>query len=65
MFRIPAGYNRNKGRVEQNNENENSHQYEALNSEINILVRIIDFKLDFRDPQKENLQLLEKVSYKY
>ena len=62
MFRIPAGVNRNKGRVEQNNEN--SHQYEALNSEINILVRIIDFKLDFRDPQKENLQLLEKVSYK-
>ena len=62
MFRIPAGLNRNKGRVEQNKEN--SHQYEALNSEINILVRIIDFKLDFRDPQKENLQLLEKVSYK-
>ena len=63
MFRMPAGVNRNKGRVEQ--KNENSLQYEALNSEINILVRIIDFKLDFRDPQKENLQLLEKVSYKY
>jgi hypothetical protein len=62
MFRIPAGVNRNRGRVEQ--KNENSLQYEALNSEINILVRIIDFKLDFRDPQKENLQLLEKVSYK-
>ena len=62
MFRIPAGVNRNKDRVEQ--KNENSLQYEALNSEINILVRIIDFKLDFRDPQKENLQLLEKVSYK-
>lgn len=60
---MPAGVNRNKGRVEQ--KNENSLQYEALNSEINILVRIIDFKLDFRDPQKENLQLLEKVSYKY
>jgi len=62
MFRIPAGVNRNKGRIEQ--KNENSLQYEALNSEINILVRLIDFKLDFRDPQKENLQLLEKVSYK-
>ena len=62
MFRIPAGINRNKDRVEQ--KNENSLQYEALNSEINILVRLIDFKLDFRDPQKENLQLLEKVSYK-
>jgi len=63
MFRIPAGVNRNKDRVEQ--KNENSLQYEALNSEINILVRIIDFKLDFRNPQKENLQLLEKVSYNY
>lgn len=62
MFRIPAGVNRNKGRIEQ--KNENSLQYEALNSEINILVRLIDFKLDFRDPQKENLQLLGKVSYK-
>ena len=62
MFRIPAGVNRNKVRMEQ--KNDNSLQYEALNSEINILVRIIDFKLDFRDPQKENLQLLEKVSYK-
>jgi len=62
MFRIPAGVNRNKGRIEQ--KIENSLQYEALNSEINILVRLIDFKLDFRDPQKENLQLLEKVSYK-
>ena len=62
MFRIPAGVNRNKDRVEQ--KNENSLQYEALNSEINILVRLIDFKLDFRDPKKENLQLLEKVSYK-
>lgn len=62
MFRIPAGVNRNRGRVEQ--KNENSLQYEALNSEINILVRIIEFKLDFRDQQKENLKLLEKVSYK-
>ena len=62
MFRIPAGVNRNKVRMEQ--KNDNSLQYEALNSEINILVRLIDFKLDFRDPQKENLQLLEKVSYK-
>jgi hypothetical protein len=62
MFRIPAGVNRNKVRMEQ--KNENSLQYEALNSEINILVRLIDFKLDFRDPKKENLQLLEKVSYK-
>jgi hypothetical protein len=62
MFRIPAGVNRNKVRMEQ--KNDNSLQYEALNSEINILVRLIDFKLDFRDPKKENLQLLEKVSYK-
>ena len=62
MFRIPAGVNRNKVRMEQ--KNDNSLQYEALNSEINILVRLIDFKLDFRDPNKENLQLLEKVSYK-
>ena len=62
MFRIPYGVNRNKVRMEQ--KNDNSLQYEALNSEINILVRLIDFKLDFRDPKKENLQLLEKVSYK-
>ncbi len=44
---------------------ENSLKYDALNSEINLLVRTINLNFDFKDFRKNKLQSLEKVKYFY
>ena len=42
---------------------ENALKYDALNSEINLLVRTINLNFDFKDFRKNKLQSLEKVKY--
>jgi len=44
---------------------ENSLKYDALNSEINLLVRTINLNFEFKDFRKNKLQSLEKVKYFY
>ena len=61
MFRKSA-LSKLKNKEKSRESDENILKYDALNSEINILVRMINFKLDFNNIEKENFELLEKVS---
>ena len=61
MFRKSA-LSKLKKKEKSRESDENILKYDALNSEINILVRMINFKLDFNNIEKENFELLEKVS---
>ena len=61
MFRKSA-LSKLKKKEKSRESDENILKYDALNSEINILVRMINFKLDFNNIEKDNFELLEKVS---
>ena len=61
MFRKSA-LSKLKKKEKSRESDENILKYDALNSEINILVRMINFKLNFNNIEKENFELLEKVS---
>jgi hypothetical protein len=56
----------NKKKKEKTNKNkdENSIKYEALNSEINKIVRLLNFKLSSKNIKNE-IQSLEKVNIYY
>ena len=56
----------NKKKKEKTNKNkdENSIKYEALNSEINKIVRILNYKLSSKNIKNE-IQSLEKVNIYY
>ena len=48
-------------RLKTNNKDENSFQYDELNSEINRLLRSINMNFDFKNFRKAKLQPLEIV----
>ena len=50
-------------RLKTNNKDENSFQYDELNSEINRLLRSINMNFDFKNFRKAKLQPLEIVNY--
>lgn len=60
MLRRFAIANPNKKEISKESDG-NNIKYDSLNSEINLLVRSINFKLDFNYDKKKNLELLEKV----
>ena len=62
MILNSAGKNVRKRWRSKKNE-QDAIKYEALNSQINIIVRMINFNLNFKNLEKKNLQKLEKVSH--
>jgi hypothetical protein len=56
--------NKKKKEKTNNNKDENSIKYEALNSEINKIVRLLNFKLSSKNIKNE-IQSLEKVNIYY
>ena len=63
IFQSGRRRNITSSRLKVSKKDENTLKYEALNSEINILVRTINLNYNFKDFKKNNIQSLETVNY--
>ena len=57
--------NKKKKEKPNKNKDENSIKYEVLNSEINKIVRMLNYKLSSKNISNEELKSLEKVNIYY